>query len=717
MFKALPSFIRPFVRGLPFIILVTVAGLVLSSRMLRYSTPMYESMAKIKLAQANQGVPNSNLYKDFDLFAITHKIESEVELIKSHVLIEKAIEPLGIDRTIYRVGEMAKAELYDNCPFHVHTNIVNEKWKNKPFAIVITDSCITITAPDMSYARGQWNSVMNIGDNSFLFTKNEQLIREFPTIRINDTYELIVHTKESVIAKIAADLDVMAVDKDVPVLRISIRSAVPEKSANIVNAVCEAFIDDYLEYKYKTADTTVNFLDRELQHYTEKMYTSESEIENYKNAKGIINIRQETETDLREISDMKKQLSNLQMSLLAIDSLNNYIAQGADKFLMLAPNFEAFTDLLSTEVIKKIKALQSEKHDLLLKYTPDNEKVAVIDKKIKDLTDYLTESIRNTETNLRIKYSDLQQTIAHAESKFIGLPTREKDMAALEREFGLDEQIYRFLHEKRTEAELAKAAKIAFHRVITPAEVSRTAVSPAKTLVNAMAGFVSMLIAIILVYARVGILGKIEDEEEVIRASNSPVLVSIPYIKNSRDKDVFKRGLLHMELRQELENCGVICISSNTLGEGKSFVARELNHAATNYGWKTLLLTATSRGIKIPNSDLMPFDKMELKRRIAEWKKEYQLIIIDNLSLQGNSDALMLMSAAEVNLFVLDNEHSKKKWIAEIDLMKEDLNLNVFYYVMNNLADHKDFVRRTKMFMVNLYYHIKTIRRDIQFSR
>jgi uncharacterized protein involved in exopolysaccharide biosynthesis len=717
MFKALPSFIRPFARGLPFIILVTVGGLMLSSRMLRYSTPMYESMAKIKLAQANQGVPNSNLYKDFDLFAITHKIESEVELIKSHVLIEKAIEPLGLDRTLYRVGEMAKTELYDDSPFHIHADIMNEKWKNKPIGITISDSCITITAPDQSYTKGQWNSVMNIGDNSFLVTKNEALIRSFPGIRINDTYELIVHTKEAVVAKISSELDVMSVDKDVPVLRISYRSAVPEKSAHIVNAVCEAFIDDYLEYKFKTADTTVNFLDRELAHYTEKLYYSEDQIEDYKTDKGIINIRQETETDLREISDMKKQLSNLQMSLLAIDSLNNYISQGADKFLMLAPNFEAFTDLLSTEVIKKIKALQSEKHDLLLKYTSDNEKVTVIDRKIKDLTDYLTESIRNTETNLRIKYKDLENTIAIAESKFIGLPTREKDMAALEREFGLDEQIYRFLHEKKTEAELAKAAKIAFHRIITPAEVERTAVSPSKTLINAMAGFVSMMIAIILVYARKGIQGKIEDEEEIIRASNIPVLVSVPHIESSKDKDVFKKGLLHMELRHEIEDCGVICVSSNTHGEGKSFVARELNHAATNYGWKTLLLTATSRGIKIPNSDLMPFDKMDLKRRMAEWKKEYQLIIIDNLSLHGNSDALMVMSAAEVNLFVMDNEHSKKKWLAEIDLMREDLNLKVFYYVMNNLADHKDYIRRTRMFLINLYYHIKTVRRDIQFTR
>ena len=54
------------------------------------------------------------------------------------------------------------------------------------------------------------------------------------------------------------------------------------------------------------------------------------------------------------------------MSLEAIRELNKYLKEGKDHFLDLAPNFEAFTDLLSTEIIKKIKDLQSTKKDLLL---------------------------------------------------------------------------------------------------------------------------------------------------------------------------------------------------------------------------------------------------------------------------------------------------------------------------------------------------------------
>src|SRR6202000_1681464 len=97
----------------------------------------------------------------------------------------------------------------------------------------------------------------------------------------------------------------------------------------------------------------------------------------------IINFSQETETDLRKIAQLKIQLANLQMSMSAIDSLYDYMQRGKGDFSGLAPNFEAFTDLLSTELIKKIKQLESDKKDLLLVYTDKEEKEKGLDEKIR----------------------------------------------------------------------------------------------------------------------------------------------------------------------------------------------------------------------------------------------------------------------------------------------------------------------------------------------
>ena len=101
---------------------------------------------------------------------------------------------------------------------------------------------------------------------------------------------------------------------------------------------------------------------------TKKLSNSENSIQGYRDEKNIINISQETETDLRKISQLKIQQTNVKMNLEAIHELDEYIKNGKENFLDLAPNFEAFTDLLSTEMVKKIKQLQGEKKDLLLTY-------------------------------------------------------------------------------------------------------------------------------------------------------------------------------------------------------------------------------------------------------------------------------------------------------------------------------------------------------------
>ena len=212
----------------------------------------------------------------------------------------------------------------------------------------------------------------------------------------------------------------------------------------MVNTLAETYIEEYIESKYRAANTTVDFLKDEIGQANHKLSDAENRIENYRNKENIINIPQETETDLRKISQLKIQKSNLKMNLDAIKNLKNYIAEGKDNYLDLATNFEAFNDLLSTEMVKNMKQLQAEKKELLLTYTPEHEKVKIIDSKIKDLTDYQTESIRNTQKNLEIKYNDIDRDIQIAEQAFIGLPEKEKLLNIMNREFNLYEKKLQF---------------------------------------------------------------------------------------------------------------------------------------------------------------------------------------------------------------------------------------------------------------------------------
>ena len=69
-----------------------------------------------------------------------------------------------------------------------------------------------------------------------------------------------------------------------------------------VNKLAQAYIQDYIENKFKAANVTVDFLEEtRLQGANNKLVNSEKNIQDYRDDKNIINIRQETETDLRKI--------------------------------------------------------------------------------------------------------------------------------------------------------------------------------------------------------------------------------------------------------------------------------------------------------------------------------------------------------------------------------------------------------------------------------
>ena len=689
------GFLKPFFRGFPIIIFIVAACVFGAKRYLRYSTPMYESTVKIKLADPSEGIHNASLYKDVDVFANKIKIGAEVELLKSEVIISKVVENINQYGCVYQVGDIHKKELYRESPIVIRPISMTSKFLDKPFLIVISQRRkVTITTPDGRSLNGEINKPITGNNFSILFQLNDSLLAARTNLKVDGKYEYIYHSKQSLIKSITANLDITSVDKDIPILRVSYKSPVAEKSADIVNAVANAYINDYIEEKYQSANTTEKFLNEQLQEYSNNLSGSESKIQNYRDANNIINIRQETETGLRKISDLKKQLASVQMNLEAIDSLNLYIKTGRSHFADLAPNFEAFTDLLSTEMVKKIKLLQAEKTDLLLKYTPNNDKVTVIDKKIEDLAKYLTESISNTQSNLRIKYGNLKKTIEDAEAEYVGLPEKEKDMTILERNFGLNEGIYRSLHEKRTEAQIAKAATISFHRIIAAGEVPTDPVSPNTKLITVFSAFLGFIFSIIGIYLIHGVKARVDNENIIYRNSDTPVETSMIFTKNARQKaEIFNTWALELELNNLLSNGSVLTVSSTNKNEGKTYAAQGLSQATALLGKKTLLINID--GKTLPQStelyDVIDPEQVNPKWKIPaewtkmmeNWKNQFDAIIIDNYAFEVNTQAFIPMTSATKNFILLDSRLTKINAIESADEVKAKLGLTNTSFILN----------------------------------
>ncbi len=701
--KEMNSTLRPFLRGLPFTLVLVFLGIWLAGKYVSYVTPVYESTARIKLADNQQGPTGSHLYDDIDYFATENKISAEIELIKSNSILEKVAANLPESYIIYRVGDIHSTELYDQSPLKIFTVINDSSLLDRPFQLIIHGNDYSLTTPGEKQFKCKLGRSLTVGNSEILILKNEELLKKRPSMQVDDNYRFVLRSKSRLVSEIRSNLDVLAMDKDVPVIRLSYKSPVPQKAHDVVNLVASCYIRDFEETKYLTADTTVTFLDKQLKQYAHELDSSENNIEFYRNSKNIINIRQETETDLRKISDLKKQQVNIRMNLAAIDTLNHYIHQGDDRFLELAPNFEAFNDLLSTELVKKIKTYRAEKKEMLIKYTPDHEKVKIIDENIHDLIEYIKESINNTKTNTQIKLSSLEEEIADAEASFVGLPTRERTLGGLERSNQMNESIFRFLHEKKTEAEIARAAKMSFHRIIDFGEVPTTPTSPSPSLFKALAAFLTFLFGTLLSIILFKVRFPIGDEEFIQKRTLLPFIKSIPFFKNRMSEQLFfSQWASVLWLNEYFGKDKILCLTAVRTGNQKEFITDRIATALQIMGKKVLVIYAEENTIYSNSKKL--YDAAFIDHLLNEdqtWKSDelnqYDCVLCDPGTLDHEARSFLILSACSSTILVIDSLNSKATEVDQANEISETLQGLKLEIVLNRSSYYPKLISLNKI--------------------
>ena len=689
--------LRPYRRRAILIILAMIGGFFLAKKYLSYTVPMYEATTKIKLADLQEGVTGNNLFKDLDVFSSTNKIATEIEVLKSQILLEKTLSKLDFQEELYRVGKIKSKQLYNEKPILHEVLILDSELYDKEILIHIIDEYnFTAILPDSETVHpGTFGDSLIIENQVIILLDiNTQLLAIKANLQITGNYKIIHYSNRKIQEKISANLDVVSVDKDVAILRIIFKNEVPEKAAAFTNALAKAYIEDYIDEKFKTARVTSDFLDNEITKIDKELFSSEMKIQGYRNENNIINIRQETETDLRKLSQLKIQKTNVLMSLEAIQELNSYIKLGKDDILELAPNFEAFTDLLSTEMIKKIKELQSEKSDLEATYKPGHESFAQIDSKLKFYTDYFIESINNTEKALTTKFNKLKVDIEEAEKVFIGLPERERKLHALNRDFQIHQQSYIFLNEKRIEAEIAKAAKHAFHRIINAAKTPKKPVSPNRPIiiiVSTLLGFISAVVFIFLVNTS---KARINDLTSIERLTDINIIYQAPHFKNTKNAyQYFKNLSLKLDMEGHLSKNSILTFTSFDANHGATyhlnlfaqvFENEKRNFKIISFNEKRIFNVSSEQVIYMLDEQLSSMTFQEIKNWVMNLASQNEILLIDNFDLSQNPKAILFMKMASESICVVDTRKTYLRSIPELQIIKEKNNLTNLSIALNN---------------------------------
>lgn len=334
-----------------------------------------------------------------------------------------------------------------------------------------------------------------------------------------------------------------------------------------------------------------------------------------------------------------------------------------------------------------------------------------------------------------IKLEEINASIADNRAGMSSIPEKESVLMALNRNFLLNEKVYNFLVEKRTEAIIARSVQVSFNHVLEAAELPRTPSFPEPRMILGVAIFLGLLTGIVLAYLRTFMKSNISTREELEKVSTIPFIGTIEKIKNpewgatEQFSTLTTRLLMMYESRKNL----FITVTSTVKGEGKTFVASNLAKEFASMDKKVLVIDMNSyhpqlqeifhvrcdQGISevfanqvslhevinitpFPNLDMIHaghlktgagtvFSSHKTKEILLELRQHYDVVIIDTPESGKYMDAIPLMKMSDINLYVVKANSTQNILLNNAEQIKEEYRLSEVYHVLNNSTEKRNY--------------------------
>ena len=137
-----------------------------------------------------------------------------------------------------------------------------------------------------------------------------------------------------------------------------------------------------------------------------------------------------------------------------------------------------------TNLITQLLNLSAERASLFKNNTTNQQNLYIsdINAQIDNIKKTLKENVSSTLNTLNISLNEMNYRISKLSSQISQMPKTELQLKGIERKFKLNDEIYTFLLQKRSEAQIARASSLPDYEVIDPARIAVAgSVSPKRT--------------------------------------------------------------------------------------------------------------------------------------------------------------------------------------------------------------------------------------------
>ena len=538
-------------------------------------------------------------------------------------------------------------------------------------------------------------------------------------------------------------INVRSDDKGGSIITLGMQGNNKARMVEYLNSTVKMLIKRQLDSKNQFATNTISFIDSTLVAMESQLKETTNELKTFRKGKNLYDVEDGGAKFSEKILEFDVKKDEVNRKVAYYNSLKAYLKNSVNYAKLPAPSVAGIEDPNIVVNVSKLIALSTQRSEMA--YAVKSDKIFKdFDNQMEAVKNVLLENIATAKTALQYDLAVVSSKINQTESTIKQLPEDQQELIKIKRKYDLSDNIYSTFLQKRSEADIVKAANLSDIHFIDPAkDVGGGLIGP-KTSVNyVLALFLGILIPLLFVFAVFFINNSVQNAEDISKMTQIPLIGVVGVNKDNTNLAVFDKpksalsesfrairsSLQFLYKKQNVDGAKTLMITSSISGEGKTFcsiniatvfalsekktviigldlrkpkLAEEFNLSndvgVVNYLIKQKTVDEIINHTHIPHLDVIlsgpvPPNPAEMimsegmGELIQELKQKYDYIILDTPPVGLVSDALELAQYCDVTLYIVRQNFTKKEMISLLNNRVKRGELNNTSIILNGLEN------------------------------
>lgn len=643
---------------------------------LRYAEPVYSISARMLIKDDNSKKKDASQIlsdmEDFGFLTNSTGIDNEVEILQSRMLLRDAVKDLKLYTEYRHVGKVIDVIQYGSQPLNVDLDPVHLDSLDISLLTGVRSIKMTLNREGEYYvAKGSlWHdkqqgpsfarrfksmpATFTTAYGTLTFTTNigydlkpgeECTVTILPPMQVATDY-LEVLTIEPTSTKTSIALLTMK-DKNI------------RRGMDFLRQIAICYNRQANADKNEIALKTEEFINDRIAKINAELGSTEGAIEEFKKRNAVTDVGIDASASVQMSAQFSAQLSEANAQIQILDNLREYVNNPKNKYQVIPSNV-GMNDGASSALISSYNQAVQDRNRLLKAASEEAPQVRTLTATIEELQNSIQSALLQARRAADINRQGIQSQYGKFQGKVSTAPVAERVLTQIGRQQDVKSGLYLMLLQKREENTISLAATADKGKLIDE-PLFEGKVSPKGMIILLAAVILGFLVPALCLWLVSLFRYKVEGHEDVAQLTDLPIIADVAVAsenvkqkagivvqenKNNQIDEIFRSMRTNIQFMLTGDQ-KVICFTSSTPGEGKTFNAANLAVSFALLGKKVILC-----GLDIRKPALGRLfgisDRFEGMTNLLTLEQVTKEALISQIQRSGVNDNLDLLLAGPV---------------------------------------------------------------------